>query len=94
MTITVLTFQGTVLYSPHGLPYHYTLMGGQVQLYEGQTPTPVQVLPCLGLVHGQLLQMNCPTTPQIPMFFCLRPGVMDLLVNYGQGFVTVLEQRL
>jgi hypothetical protein len=94
MTITVLTFQGNVLYSPHGLPYHYTLMGGQVQLYEGQTPTPVQVLPCLGLVHGQLLQILCPTTPQIPLFFALRPGVMDLLVNNGQGLVRVLEQRL
>ena len=95
MTITVLTFQGNVLYSPRGLPYHYTLMGGQVQLYEGQAPTPVQVLPCLGLVNGQLLHMNCPMPPQLPMFFGLRPpGVMDLLVDYGQGLVRVLEQRL
>ena len=95
MTITVLTFQGNVLYSPRGLPYHYTLMGGQVQLYEGQAPTPLQILPCLGLVHGQILHMNCPYPPQLPMFFGLRPpGVMDLLVDYGQGLVRVLEQRL
>jgi len=95
MTITVLTFQGNVLYSPRGLPYHYTLMGGQVQLYEGQTPAPVQILPCMGLVHGQILHMNCPIPPQLPMFFGLRPpGVMDLLVHYGQGLVKVLEQRL
>jgi hypothetical protein len=95
MTITVLTFQGNVLYSQRGLPYHYTLMGGQVQLYEGQAPTPMQILPCLGLVHGQILHMNCPYPPQLPMFFGLRaPGVMDLLVDYGQGLVRVLEQRL
>ena len=51
-----LTFRGHQLYSPDGLPYNYFMRRGSVILYDGRNQVFLDVIKCLTIINGGLVQ--------------------------------------
>ena len=89
-----LIFHGHQLYSPDGLPYQYFMVGHAIILYDGRNQVFLDVIKCLTIINGGLVQLHSPEHNNAPLFFFLHPGMMDLLIFDGRGYRKVMQQQL